>query len=80
MRDRLARGIDTVDAVGGRLFGRALGTLVLIALVAIGVPLLLGALRSRDWIATGVVGTAIVGGGLAVRYLFSRNRRLSELE
>lgn len=80
MKDRLARGIDKVDRVGGKLFSRALGSLVLIAVVAVGLPLLFGAVRSRDWVATLVVGTAVVVGAIGVRYLFSKDRRLSELE
>lgn len=80
MRNRFSERVARIDEVGGRLYARALGILVLLAVVAIGVPMLIGSLRQRAWGGAAVVAIAVAGGLALVRYLFSKKRRLSELE
>ena len=80
MKERIAGGLDRIDSFGGRLVARFWGTVLLLGILAAGVPLLFGAITSRSWLATGVVGTATLAGLLLVRHLFSAKRRLSEME
>ena len=80
MRNRIASGLDRFDRAGGKLVSRLLGFLVLVAVIGVGVPLLVGALRSRDWVAALIVLVAVAGGLALIRYLFSNDRRLSDME
>lgn len=80
MSERYARTIDRIDQTGGRLVARFWGTLLLAGLVAALSSLLVFSIAAGSW--TGVFVAIVVGvpGFALVRYLFSPDRRLSEIE
>lgn len=80
MRDSIRRRIEQADAVGGRLVSRLWGSLLLVALVVVGIPMTIATLWQGHWIGATVSGVVTIGGLLFVRYLFDRNRRLSDME
>ncbi|MBT8200594.1 MAG: hypothetical protein KJO36_08760 [Acidimicrobiia bacterium] len=71
---------DRIDRLGGRLVARFWGTLLLLGVLGIGMPMLIGSIVSGAW--AGAVFTGIVSAvGLAiVGFLFSSRRRLSDLD
>ncbi len=80
MKDALRRRIEDVDRIGGRIYSRFWGTVFLVGVLVVAVPVMIGTLRDRHWIGFALSAGVAVAGLLFVRYLFSRNRRLSELE
>ncbi|NND03591.1 MAG: hypothetical protein HKN91_12470 [Acidimicrobiia bacterium] len=76
----MARGLDRVDSVGGKLIARFWGTLLGIVAVLVLLPMLVSAVRNEAWITGGVVLLVTAAVAALIRYLFSRNRRLSDFE
>ncbi len=72
--------LDRIDRLGGQIYARFWGSLLLIGVVAIGVPMLIGTISNRAWVGAGVTAFSTVAGLVLVRYLFSSKRRLSELD
>ncbi len=80
MKDALRRRIEDVDRIGGRIYARFWGTVFLIAVLVVAVPVSIGTLLDRHWTGFALSAGVTVAGLLFVRHLFSRNRRLSELD
>lgn len=80
MREGSARRLERIDAVGGRLVARFWGSVLGLALLFVGVPLVVGSLASGAWAGAAVSALALALGLALVRHLFSSKRRLSEME
>lgn len=80
MSDRHRGRLERIDRAGGKLVSRLFGTILLLAVLAIGVPMLIGSLRQGEWTGAAVVGAASIAALALVRYLFSPERRLSDIE
>ncbi len=71
---------DRIDQLGGRLVGRFWGTLLLLGVLGIGMPMFIGSIVSGAWAGAVVTGVVSAVGLAMVGFLFSSRRRLSEFE
>jgi hypothetical protein len=79
MGERRKAAVDWIDRIGGRLFCRALGILVAIVLLVAAWGTW-EAYKAVMGFGMALCGSAAIGLAFLLRYLFSRDRRLSEIE
>lgn len=79
IREKFGSAGKTADRIGGKLFFRTLGIVVLIPLL-IALWGFVTAMQSGDVAGMAVTGAAVALFGFLAKYMFSPNRRLTDID